>query len=124
MVMRLGIGASRGVVGCVVLAAALLAGCDAAPLPETALLKPQPAPKCEPPKSAKNEGGARVASADAGKAGAPDEAARLRRLDYEAQCYRHAEMIARGRLRRLQASVEDMAQAAKIPPSPPPSSAY
>jgi hypothetical protein len=109
------------------LGAALLAGCDAAPLPETALLKPQPAllkpqpaPKCEAPREARGGGGARVASAEAGKAIAVDEATRLRKLDYEAQCYRHAEMIARRRLGRLQESVQDMARTAKAPPAEPP----
>ena len=67
------------------MAAFLLAGCEAAPWPDAALLKPQPPPKC-------------AAKADAGAAApdaAGDPAAKLRKLDYEAQCYRHAEMIAR-----------------------------
>src|SRR6185295_5787833 len=41
----------------------------------------------------------------------PDSDAKVRQLDYEAQCYRHAEMIARNRLGRLQESVEEMVRA-------------
>ena len=37
----------------------------------------------------------------------------LRKLDYERQCYRHAEMIARGRLDRLQDSVAKTIRAVK-----------
>jgi hypothetical protein len=86
--------------------AALLAGCDIAPLPDTALLKPQPAPKCD----ARSRSASPKQSASAATA---DSDARLSQLDYEAQCYRHAEMIARNRLGRLQESVQDMARAAK-----------
>jgi hypothetical protein len=81
-------------------AGAVLAGCDIVPMPEAALLKPQPPPKCD----AKRE------------TDATDDAARLRKLDYEAQCYRHAEMIARSRLGRLQESVRQTARVAKPPP--------
>jgi hypothetical protein len=56
------------------------------PLPRRALLRRQPAPKCD-------------------FATAEPNADELRKLDYERQCYRHAEMIARGRLDLLQASV-------------------
>ena len=56
------------------------------PLPSLALLAPQPEPDCEFPTT--------------------DSAADERqKLDYERQCYRHAEMIARARLRVLQRSV-------------------
>jgi hypothetical protein len=55
------------------------------PLPSLALLAPQPEPDCEFP------------TTDA----AADE---RQKLDYERQCYRHAEMIARARLRVLQRS--------------------
>jgi hypothetical protein len=41
-----------------------------------------------------------------------DETAR-KKPDYERQCYRHAETIARDRLRLLQASVGDMIKAIK-----------
>jgi hypothetical protein len=83
----------------VMLGAVALGGCEGlVPMPDTALLKAQPAPKCE----------ARSAAA-AGEAG---EAARLKKLDYEVQCYRHAEMIARNRLGRLQESIRASAKAA------------
>jgi hypothetical protein len=119
------------------LGGAVLSGCDAAPMPpdaaqlrpqaDVALLKPQPAPKCEAPRESKGGGEAAV-----GKAVATDDATRLRKLDYEAQCYRHAEIIARTRLGRLQASVHDKARAEKVkktsaaPPDAtvPPSSAF
>jgi len=69
------------------------------PLPRSALLKPQPAPNCtfkptEP-------------SAQSNEASTDDRP----KLDYERQCYRHAEMIARERLQLLQASVRRMAKA-------------
>jgi hypothetical protein len=56
------------------------------PLPEPALLTPQPEPQC--------------GSATAGT-GSNDP----QRLDYERQCYRHAEMIVRARLDLLQEAV-------------------
>ena len=56
------------------------------PQPARALLVPQPEPKCE------------FATTD------PNSDER-QKLDYERQCYRHAEMIVRGRLRLLQSSV-------------------
>lgn len=91
--------------------AALLAGCEADPTPpDTALLKAQPPPKCD----ARSKGAKQKQSADA-----DGEAARLSQLDYEAQCYRHAEMIARGRLSRLQDSVR-AAKAAKKEPAETP----
>ena len=86
-----------------VLGAALLAGCDMGPTPDAALLKPQAAPKCD----AKSRSAAPKQSASATTA-EPDGDAKVRQLDYEAQCYRHAEMIARNRLGRLQESVEEM----------------
>jgi hypothetical protein len=56
------------------------------PLPAAVLLTPQPEPSCEPPDSTADE---------------------RQKLDYERQCYRHAEMIVRGRLRLLQDSVDE-----------------
>jgi hypothetical protein len=47
-----------------------------------------------------------------GTAGSGDEAVRAK-LDYERQCFRHAEMIVRNRLRLLQASVEGAMTAAR-----------
>ena len=89
--------------------AAALSGCDA-PRLDAALLKPQPPPKCD----AKTRSAAQKQTATADADG---EAGKLRQLDYEAQCYRHAEMIARSRLGRLQESVQDMVRAAKPAPS-------
>jgi hypothetical protein len=55
------------------------------PLPAAPLLSPQPEPSCE----------------------TTDTNADVRqKLDYERQCYRHAEMIVRSRLQLLQGSVE------------------
>jgi len=85
------------------LGAFALAGCDAhIPMPESALLKPQPPPRCE----AKADSGARKQPA------APADGDALKKLDYEAQCYRHAEMIARNRLGKLQESIQESARAA------------
>jgi hypothetical protein len=72
-----------------------LAACDVVPLPDAALLQPQAPPQCKAPKSAK---------ADEGFEGS--EAAKLRRLDYEVQCYQQAEMIVRHRLRQLQEALQ------------------
>src|SRR5215470_56008 len=57
------------------------------PLPDRELLVRQPEPDCE------------------FKAGEADTDG-LRKLDYERQCYRHSDMIARGRLEQLQSSVD------------------
>ena len=54
------------------------------PLPEASLLSPQSEPSCEAPGTDTNE---------------------RQKLDYERQCYRHAEMIVRSRLQLLQDSV-------------------
>jgi hypothetical protein len=100
----------------IVLCAMLLAGCDYAgrrlvqpantdrstasgagtriPLPTVAQLAPQPEPDCEFPTTDSN---------------ADDR----QKLDYERQCYRHAEMIARARLRVLQRSVARTIRAIK-----------
>jgi hypothetical protein len=65
-----------------------------APIPSEALLKPQPEPDCTFPPT--------------------DTAADERqKLDYERQCYRHAEMIARARLQLLQESVAKAITAVK-----------
>ena len=58
------------------------------PLPEAPLRSPQPKPSCEFETAASSNADAR------------------QKLDYERQCYRHAEMIVRSRLRLLQDSVE------------------
>lgn len=66
------------------------------PVPDKALLKPAAAPDCE-----FRSGGP-----------TPEETQRMK-LDYERQCYRHAEMIARGKLQQLQASVGETIKAVK-----------
>jgi hypothetical protein len=114
MVMR-EIGVARALA--VVLSAVTLAGCDCIgrgfsvtrsagasiaatpasapiPLPRRALLAPQPAPDCEP-------------------GGAEPPLDERQKLDYQRQCYRHAEMIARERLRQLQVSVDRTVKAVK-----------
>ena len=89
------------------LGAFALVGCDAhIPMPEAALLKSQPPPRCE----TRAETGARKQGPTATEGG---DAAALKRLDYEAQCYRHAEMIARNRLGKLQESVQEAGRAIK-----------
>jgi len=55
------------------------------PLPAAPLLVPQPEPNCEATDASANE---------------------RQKLDYERQCYRHAEMIVRARLQLLQGSVD------------------
>jgi hypothetical protein len=67
---------------------------DADPLPRRALLT-QPAPP------------------DCDRASAGSELDERQRLDYQRQCYRHAELIARERLRALQLSVERTVKAVK-----------
>lgn len=63
------------------------------PVPSEQLLKQQPEPVCEYRSTTKGSD-------------AVAEAAELRaKLDYERQCFRHAEMIVRQRLHALQASV-------------------
>jgi hypothetical protein len=82
-------------------ASARLASRPVVPLPERALLKRQPEPNCD---YKPTEPGA-----------APDEsnAEDRRKLDYERQCYRHAEAITRDRLQRLQNSVARTVKAVK-----------
>jgi hypothetical protein len=62
--------------------------------PDPSLLAPQPAPDCE------------FRRTDVGAVD-PNEWARLK-IDYERQCYRDAEKIARDRLHLLQSSVEHL----------------
>ena len=63
------------------------------PLPDTALLEQLQAPRCE------------YRKATSGKDSVEEVEALRAKLDYERQCYRHAEMIARARLKSLQTSV-------------------
>lgn len=67
------------------------------PLPDHALLEAQPAPKCE----FKSAGGKTDKGGDTA----------LMKLDFERQCYRHAEILARQRLGLLQASVDQTIKA-------------
>ena len=102
-----------------------LAGCSAGdvggvaearriPLPKPALLARQPAPSCEyrtaslDASSQRPADGQPAASDNAGT----DQVLRAK-LDYERQCYRHAELIARSRLRDLQDAVQVTAKAVK-----------
>jgi len=64
------------------------------PLPAAPLLSPQPEPSCEFETTESNA----------------DE---RQKLDYERQCYRHAEMIVRSRLQLLQGSVDKTISAVK-----------
>ena len=72
------------------------------PEPKAALLTRLPPPNCEYRTAsldpAKGQSDGQPATADA------DQALRAK-LDYERQCYRHAELIARGRLESLQDAV-------------------
>src|SRR6516165_1573654 len=67
------------------------------PLPAAPLLSPQPEPNCEVETTG--------SSAD-----------ERQKLDYERQCYRHAEMIVRSRLQLLQGSVDKTISANKGAP--------
>jgi hypothetical protein len=64
------------------------------PLPAAPLLSPQPEPSCEFETT-------------------ESKADERQKLDYERQCYRHAEMIARSRLQLLQGSVDETISAVK-----------
>src|SRR5262249_31782719 len=64
------------------------------PLPDPGLLRPQAEPACEFPSSEMN---------------ADDR----QKLDYERQCYRHAEIIARDRLQVLQNAVDKTIEVVK-----------
>jgi hypothetical protein len=56
------------------------------PIPEASLLTPQSEPSCAPADTSADE---------------------RQKLDYERQCYRHAEIIVRSRLHLLQDSVDE-----------------
>jgi hypothetical protein len=73
---------------------------------EVDLLKQQPAPDC---RYRGGKGGEPVSrAADGAGESKPDEA--HIKLDYERQCYKHAEMIARERLAKLQITMRHAAQ--------------
>lgn len=68
------------------------------PLPNPALLRPQPEPDC----------------AYRGPVSTPPTAEDTRQtLDYEQQCYRQAETIVRGRLDQLQDAVQETIKAVR-----------
>lgn len=67
----------------------------------TALLKRQPGPSCEY-RAADRRAPARPAGEPASGEASSEASALLAKLDYERQCYRHAEIIARQRLTSLQ----------------------
>ena len=76
----------------------------AIPLPAAPLLSPQPQPSCE-------------------FETAESKVEERQKLDYEQQCYRHAEIIARDRLQLLQDSIDKTISAIKetpiaLPPAP------
>jgi hypothetical protein len=74
------------------------------PLPSATLLKTQPEPACEYNGASADQALLRK-PLDPKAADAAAEAALRTKLDYERQCYRHAELITRQRLHTLQASV-------------------
>ena len=73
----------------------------AIPLPAAPLLSPQPEPSCE-------------------FETAESKVEERQKLDYEQQCYRHAEMIVRSRLQLLQDSVDKTISTLKRTPTPLP----
>jgi len=79
-----------------------------------ALLKRQPAPKCEYRAASLDDAGKRQTDGQpaTGETSSNPDAVRMK-LDYERQCYRHAEMIARSRLTSLQAAVQDTVKPVK-----------
>lgn len=107
------------------LAACGLAGCGAQVIESEyahriakermALLKRQPAPRCEYRTASLEAPGQKTTAGEqpaaASDATASADALRAK-LDYERQCYRHAEMIARTRLTSLQAAVSEAARPA------------
>jgi hypothetical protein len=86
-----------------------LQGCTPLSVPDAALLKPQAAPRCD----FRADGKARRQPGSPGPADTSADAAAQAKLDYERQCYRHAELIARGRLHKLQEAVQETIEAAK-----------
>jgi hypothetical protein len=100
----------------------MLAGCSAdfgapeargIPLPRTALLTRQSPPNCEYRTANLDTAGRRQADAQPSVVDSAPEQAQRMKLDYERQCYRHAELIARARLRDLQDAVQDTVKAVK-----------
>jgi hypothetical protein len=102
------------------LSTCVLAGCGSdlavpevrarVPLPKTALLTRLPAPSCEYRTASLDTPAKRSDAQPAASNGDPDVRTKL---DYERQCYRHAELIARARLTSLQDAVKDTVKAVK-----------
>jgi Protein of unknown function (DUF3551) len=82
------------------------------PLPDQALLTPPPQFDCTFKTSLDDASGRPQASPTRAQADPGIDAALLIGLDYERQCYQHAEMILRNRLRHLQAAVGKTIKAA------------
>ena len=74
------------------------------------MLVRQPAPNCE----------YRSASSSQARATDTDPDQQRAKLDYERQCYRHAAIIARSRLRNLQDAVEKTSKGVKSAEVSPP----
>jgi hypothetical protein len=87
---------------------------DRVPLPDRALLAPPAEFDCEFKTVAPDDPrGAPQPNAAGAQAGSGADGALRTKLDYERQCYQHAEMIARDRLRRLQAAVGETIKAVR-----------
>jgi hypothetical protein len=81
----------------------------------TALLKRQPPPSCEYRTASLDKAAKRGNEPMAATSDAPPDATILQaRLDYERQCYRHAEMIARARLTSLQMALDRLLKRAEM----------
>ena len=78
-----------------------------------ALLKRQPPPNCEYRTARLDESAKRQTDGSPPSSDLSSDAAMRMKLDYERQCYRHAEMIARARLTSLQGAVQDKVKAGK-----------
>jgi hypothetical protein len=81
------------------------------PLPDSALLTPPPEFDCEFRSAGPDDARAQPQSAAGGQTEATTDTALRTSLDYERQCYQHAEAILRERLRRLQVSVGETIKA-------------
>jgi len=109
--------AARGIVIIGAIATCGLAGCSSEIIDpqyaqrlsreRTTLLKRQAAPSCEYRTASLNKAAKRTSEPWPVAGDASSDADILRaKLDYERQCYKHAEMIARARLTSLQATLD------------------
>jgi len=80
------------------------------PLPSQALLKLQPKPYCEFKATGREDDKSQPQRSQTDSS--TDDSLRMK-FDYERQCYRHAEILVRARLRLLQASVGETIKAVK-----------